>query len=90
MKPLSPSENSSLLLLRIQGVQHKSQLPAVERLREIEVPENLIGAATMAQTQEEMDAAEEAIIQWASFRSGHTHEDVLKMLNGSMWAAWRR
>lgn len=83
MKSLSPSENTHLLGLRIRGVQHESQLLAVERLRKLGVPENLISDAVMATTQEEMDAADEAIIQWTSDAYGQSQESALLILNGA-------
>jgi hypothetical protein len=83
MKPLSVRENSGVLQLQIQGVQHRSQLPAVERLRSLGVPANLVQAAAMATTQKKFDSVEALIIVWAREEWKLDEESALRVLSGT-------
>jgi hypothetical protein len=82
MRPLSPSETSSILVHSLRGVQHPTQLPAVERLENLGVPVEKIRKVALATDQSAAESGEAEIIAWAAQDWKVSQEDALKLLNG--------
>jgi hypothetical protein len=90
MRPLSPSETSSILAQQLRGVQHASQLPAVERLETLGVPVEKIRAVALATDKPTADRGETEIIAWATHEWQVSEEDAVKLLNGVSFAEIKR
>lgn len=80
MCALRVSETSSVLQAGIEGLQI-GQIPVVNRLRNLGVPEDLIGAATRAEN-DAFGRACDLIIAWVSKEWQQTEEGALMILNG--------
>jgi hypothetical protein len=81
-RPLSPSETTAILALKIQGVQHESQLPAVKRLTNLGVPPRDVQAVALAKTSEDVRHGEDKIISWATATWNADGDRALEVLNG--------
>lgn len=88
MKSLSESETSTAIQARIEGLQ-EAQIPAINRLRALGIPDDMIYAAALATNtcdlgarKEDYESAEAAIIAWGCKEWTQSEAGVLLILNG--------
>lgn len=78
---LKSSETRTGLQAKIEGVE-VPQIPAINRLRSLGVPERLIAAVTSARSQRACNSATDAIVAWSREAWELSEEDTLLVLNG--------